>query len=440
MADTPGDSAAGSGSQASGGDKTPAVLEGVGLEAVRELLDVTRRINAEADPDVVLGTIVDSLVSVVGADRGFVMLRDDDGELKFTIARDRNGKPLEEKKFRVSHGVVDEVAESGKTRLIDDAAASDAYNARMSIISLSLRTILCVPLITKASVIGVIYVDSNAITRRFTEDDVPLIEAFAAQAAATLERVRLQQAEVERDKMAAQLEVASEIQKTFLPSTFPERPGVRGAVASVAALEVGGDFYDVIGLPGGRTGVMVGDVSGKGVPGALFGARIMSDVRYQALLKDDVAATLTAINDIVAERVTRGMFVTFCYAVLDPATGEVEFGNAGHLPPIIRHPDGTLEEWPEPAGMPLGIMAGVPYESGKRHLAPGDTMIILSDGPGDALGEGGVRFGDQRVYDTLKAAAGGPNSLVQGLLDATAKFTGQRPQADDQTLLAVAFE
>ena len=428
-------------SRGTGSPSGPSGAEsgGISLEGVRDLLEISRRINAETDPDAVLGTIVDSLVSVVGADRGFLMLRGEDGTLKFTIARDRNGKPLEEKKFRVSHGVVDEVAESGKTRLIDDAAASDAYNARMSIISLSLRTILCVPLTTPGGVLGVIYVDSNAITRRFTEDDVPLIEAFAAQAAATLERVRLQHAETERDKMAAQLEVASEIQKTFLPSTFPERPGVSGAVASVAALEVGGDFYDVIGLPGGRTGVMVGDVSGKGVPGALFGARIMSDVRYQALLKDDVAKTLTAINDIVADRVTRGMFVTFCYAVLDPATGQVEFGNAGHLPPIIRHADGSLEEWPKPAGMPLGIMAGVPYEAGLKTLKPGDTMIILSDGPGDAEGEEGERFGDERVLATLSAAAGDPASLVDSLLEATAEFTGQRPQADDQTLLAVAF-
>ena len=414
--------------------------ERVGLEGVRSLLDVTRRINAEVDPDAVLGTIVDSLVAVVGADRGFLMLRGDDGALRFTIARDRNGKPLEEKKFKVSQGVVDEVAESGKTRLIDDAAASDTYNARMSIISLSLRTILCVPLNTPGGVLGVIYVDSNAITRRFTEEDVPLIEAFAAQAAATLERVRLQRAESERDKMAAQLAVASEIQKTFLPSEFPDRPGVTGAVASVAALEVGGDFYDVIALPGGRTGVMVGDVSGKGVPGALFGARIMSDVRYQALLKDDVAATLTAINEIVAERATRGMFVTFCYAVLDPESKVVEFGNAGHLPPIVRHPDGTLEEWGQPAGMPLGILPDVRYEAGRRQLAVGETLLILSDGLADAEGAKGERFGDGRVRNTLTAAVGDPASLVDGLLQATAAFTGQRPQADDQTLLAVAFE
>lgn len=411
----------------------------LGLEFMQSLLDVTHRINAQADLDGLLETIVDSLVKIARADRGFLMLRDDRGRLQFTVARDRAGKPLEEKKFKVSSGVVDEVAETGMTRLIDDAAASDAYNARMSIISLSLRTILCVPLKTAKGVIGVIYVDSNAITRRFTEHDVPLIEAFAAQAASALERVRLQMAEMERDRMVAQLQVASEIQKTFLPSKFPDLPGVRGAVATVAALEVGGDFYDVIALTGGRVGVMVGDVSGKGVPGALFGARLMSDVRYQALLLDDVADTLSTVNQIVAERVTRGMFVTFFYAVVSPKTGDVEYGNAGHLAPLIRRPDGSLDEWSKPIGVPLGILPGVRYEAGKGRLGPGDTLVILSDGPGDALGEDDKRFGDDRVRSTISQGPGDPSGLVNTLLQATADFTGNRPQADDQTLLAIAL-
>ena len=416
-----------------------AAMAALDLAGMRSLLDVTRRINAELELDAVLEAIVDSLVSIVGADRGFLMLRGADGELRFTIARDRRGQPLEEKKFKVSRGVVDAVAQTGETRLIDDASSSDAYNARMSIVSLSLRTILCVPLKTTQGVLGVIYVDSNAVTRRFTAGDVPLIEAFAAQAAATLERVRLQKAEMERDRMAAQLEVAAEIQKAFLPSTFPHMAGVRGAVASVAALQVGGDFYDVLGLPGGRVGFLVGDVSGKGVPGALFGARLMSDVRYQALLHDDVAETLSHVNAIVAERVTRGMFVTMFYGVLDPQTGEVQYGNAGHLAPIIRHADGTLEEWPQPIGVPLGILGGQHYEAGTGRLKPGETLVVLSDGPGDAVGAAGERFGDKRVRATIQAAPADPQLLVNALLDATAAFTGNRPQADDQTLLAIAL-
>jgi sigma-B regulation protein RsbU (phosphoserine phosphatase) len=265
------------------------------------------------------------------------------------------------------------------------------------------------------------------------------VEAFAAQAAATLERFRLQRIELDSARLQQQLQLASEIQKTFLPGDFPPMDGVAGAVASVPALEVGGDFYDVIRLPRGRVGVMVGDVSGKGVPGALFGARLMSDVRYQALFHDDVALTLTSVNRIVAERVMRGMFVTFLYAVLDPATGGVVYGNAGHLAPIVRHADGRLSRWEDPGGCPLGILPDVAYQAHARTLGKGEVLLLLSDGIGDALGEAGVRFGDERVEASIAKGPADPGAIVKGLCQATADFTGNRPQADDQTLLAVAL-
>lgn len=407
-------------------------------QVLARLLDVTRRINSETDPDAILGTIVDSLVSIAHADRGFLMLRGEDGQLRFTVARDRKGQPLEERKFQVSRGVVDEVAETGEARLIDDAASSDAYNARMSIVSLSLRTILCVPLQTQGGVIGVIYVDSNAITRRFTEGDLPLIESFAAQAAATLERVRFEQVARERDRMAAQLQIAAEIQRTFLPARFPTIEGVVGAVAAVPAQQVGGDLYDVLQFPDGRVGVIVGDVAGKGVPGALFGARLLSDLRAQALLHPDVGATVTALNAIVAERATRGMFVTLIYVVLDPETGACTYANAGHLAPTVRRADGTLATWTSVLGPPLGILPTLTYTTGEARLEQGEVLVLLTDGLGDAVGADNLRFEDERVAEVICRTQGGPQDLVDSLLAATAAFTGERPQADDQTLLALA--
>ncbi|MFM8978908.1 MAG: PP2C family protein-serine/threonine phosphatase [Planctomycetia bacterium] len=418
---------------------TDASLAALEVEGLRLLLDVSRRINAVTDADAVLATVVDSLVSLVRADRGFLMLREEDGSLRFALARDRAGKPLEATRFKVSESVVREVAAQGITRLVDDAASNAALNSRMSIVALSLRTILCVPLKVDERTIGVIYVDSNAITRRFTPADVPLVEAFAAQAAATLERFRLQRIEQASARLQQQLQVASEIQATFLPSSFPPLAGVRGAVASVPALQVGGDFYDVLPLPRGRVGVMVGDVSGKGVPGALFGARLMSDVRTQALFHDDVSRTLEAVNGIVAERASRGMFVTLIYAVLDPATGEVTYGNAGHLAPIVRQAGGTLAQWQDAGGPPLGVLAGAQYPAHARRLARGEVLLLLTDGIGDAVGEAGERFGDERTHATVGGSSDDPAAVVRALCEATAAFTGQRPQADDQTLLAVAL-
>ncbi len=405
-------------------------------EGMRMLLEVSRRINAERDPQSLLAAVVDSLVTTTKADRGFLMLKEGGG-LRFVMARDRKGRPLEAEKFRVSESVVKEVSETGETRLIDDAASSDAYHARLSIINLSLRTILCVALKTARGILGVIYVDSNAITRRFSERDVPLVEAFAAQAAVSLERVRLEQAEIERDRMRRQLDIAAEIQQTFLPSTFPEALGLRGAVATVPALQVGGDLYDVVRFPDGRTGLVVGDVSGKGIPAALFGARLLSDVRYEALFHDDVGATLASVNDIVAKRSTRGMFVTLLYAVYDPSNQAVTYGNAGHLSPLVRTPAGTVSTWDDARGVPLGIVPGQSYEAVRHRLAPGETLVLLTDGFLDAVGETGERFGEERLSRTLAAAAGDPGEVVRRLCAAVSEFTANVPQADDLTCLAV---
>jgi sigma-B regulation protein RsbU (phosphoserine phosphatase) len=412
------------------------IAQGLDAEGMRLLLDVSRRINAERDPQALLSAVVDSLVSVTRADRGFLMLKEGDG-LVFALARDRKGHPLEAAKFRVSESVAKEVSETGETRLIDDAASSDAYQARMSIINLSLRTILCVPLKTARGILGVIYVDSNAITRRFSERDVPLVEAFAAQAAVSLERVRLEQAEIERDRMRRQLETAAEIQQTFLPGTFPAVDGVEGAVATVPALQVGGDLYAVIRFPDGRVGLLVGDVSGKGIPAALFGARLLSDVRYEALYHDDVSATLAAVNDIVARRSTRGMFVTLLYAVYDPERRRVTYGNAGHLAPFVRSASGAVTRWEDAVGVPLGVLPGQAYGVATRPLAHGETFVLLTDGFLDAVGPGGDRFGEERVVEALSRLPSEPKALVKGLTDAVVAFTGNVPQADDLTCLAV---
>lgn len=418
------------------GDQGPGPLRAAWLEM---LLDVSRRIHTEVNPDAVLEAIVDSLVLITEADRGFLMLRDEEGELVFQIARDHAGRPLEEKRFELCMGAVEEAAETGETRLIGDATAAEGWRSRLSVVSLNLRTIVCVPLKTPRGVVGVIYVDSNAITRGFTKKDVPLVEAFAAQAAAALERLHLQRATMDRDRMRRQLRIAAEIQRTFLQSRFPEVEGVTGALASIPALEVGGDFYDVIRLPGGRVGVLVGDVSGKGVPGALFGARLLADVRFEALYQADVGSTLTALNRLVSAHATRGMFVTFLYVVLDPADRSVQFANAGHVRPVVRAKNGRINEWRAPSGIPLGVMPETRYESGERRLAAGEVLLLLTDGLSDAVRPDGERFGARRLREVVCQTPGEPAALVEALTQATTAFTGKRRQADDQTLLAVAF-
>ncbi len=422
------------------GDADASVPPAGGLEpdAVRRLLDVSRRIHAEVDPRAVLETVVDSLVQITRADRGFLLLESADGDLEFTIARDREGNSLSEDTFQISRGVVNEVAESGTTRLIDDAANTDVLQGRQSVIHLNLRTILCAPLWTTRGIVGVVYVDSRAITRRFTPEDVPLVEAFAAQAGAAIERVRLQQAELERDRMRRELEVAADIQRTFLPSAFPAVPGVDGAVRAIPAREVGGDVFDVRPLDGDRLALLVGDVSGKGVPGALFGARLLTDSRQAIRLDAPPGDVLADLGRTVHRRATRGMFVTAFLAVLHVPSGRLAFANAGHPAALVRRPGAAaLGRLERPSGLPLGILPDTRYETGEATLGVGDVIVLLTDGLADAANAAGERFGAERVEAAIAAGPDEPGRLVDHLLTEVVRYTGAQPQADDQTLVAV---
>lgn len=424
------DSAPPADSSAAGG------LRGEGLE---RLLDIARHLNAEARPDAVLEAIVDSLVAVTGADRGVLFLRGEDGTLTFSLARDRNGAPVSSGPGRLCHALIEDAVAKSETRLVGDTSLSEQWGTRPTVQDLDLRTMLAVPLKTNEGVVGAIYVDSHFLTRAFSEADVPLVEAFAALAASAVERVRLQRAASDRDRMRRQLRFASEIQRTFLLPRFPALDDLEGALAYVPALEVGGDFYDVLRLPGGRVALLVGDVSGKGVPGALFGARLLADVRYEALLHDDVAETLTALNRLVCAHATRGMFVTLLFLLVDPVSRKASYGNAGHPPPLVRSADGKVTAWDAPSGIPLGILTDAAYEGGERRLEEGETLLLATDGVMDAVRADGVRFGAERTVAVVAESGGAPASVVEDLIKATAAFAGRRRQADDQTLLAFAW-
>ena len=408
------------------------------VEGLRLLLDVSRRINAEVDPDAVLATVVDSLVSITRADRGFLMLRQSDGSLRFTIARDRTGKPLEEKKFRVSQSIVNEVAETGVTRLIDDAATSDAH--------------------ARAHEHHQPLAPHDPVRRARANDrhhrrhlrgqqrdhapvharDVPLVEAFAAQAAATLDRLRLQRVEVEqRAHAAASCEVAAEIQKTFLPGNFPDLEGIRGAVATVPALDVGGDFYDVIRLPRGRVGVMVGDVLGQGRPrGALRRAADVGRALRGALPR-------RRRRDAHLGQPHRGRSAS-CAGCSSRSSTPSSTRRTVDVVLRQRRPPGAdrparrrpARRW-EDARAACRSASSPDVDLPRAHeaaRAPATCSMLLSDGIVDAVGEKGERFGDERVAATISKGTGDPAALVKALCEAHCDAhrqppAGRRPDA-----------
>jgi len=299
---------------------------------------------------------------------------------------------------------------------------------------------LVVPLISQGELIGLLNLGRRLSDQDYSTDDRRLLEKLAAQASPAVrvaQLVREQEAEVRaRERINQELRVAQLIQQQFLPKTLPDLPGWQIAAFYRAAAEVGGDFYDFIPLPDGKIGLVVGDVTGHGVPAALVMATTRSVLRSEAPRLIAPGKVLERVNEFLHADIPANMFVTCLYAVLDPGTGALTYANAGHDLPFVRR--GSAVEELRATGMPLGAMPGMVYIEKEATLGPGDVILLHSDGLAEAHDQSRAMFGFGRMR-TLMGGLGIGQELIDGLLDALAGFTGPAwEQEDDITLVTLA--
>src|ERR687897_1749362 len=262
---------------------------------------------------------------------------------------------------------------------------------------------LAVPLVSQGELIGVLNLGPRLSEQDFSSDDSKLLVKLAAQAAPALrigQLVREQEAEAAmRQRFEQELEVARLIQQNFLPRELPDLPGWQIAAYYRPAREVGGDFYDVIPLPDGRVGFVVGDVTDKGVPAALVMSATRTLMRASAQRLIEPGEVLERLNEHLYPVMPAKMFVTCLYGVLDPETGHLRFANAGHDLPYVKTADGIVEL--RARGMPLGLMPGMRYEEKEAVLEPGDSVLLHSDGIVEAHDPERDMFGFPRLKDTM---------------------------------------
>ena len=299
---------------------------------------------------------------------------------------------------------------------------------------------LVVPLISQGELIGLLNLGPRLSEQDYSADDRRLLEKLAAQASPAVrvaQLVREQEAEVRsRERIEQELRVAQLIQQQFLPKTLPNLPGWQIAAFYRAAAEVGGDFYDFIDLPSGKIGLVVGDVTGHGVPAALVMATTRSILRTEAPRLVAPSNVLERVNEFLHADIPQNMFVTCLYAVLDPSTGALRYANAGHDLPFVRRGHDVAEL--RATGMPLGAMPGMRYEEKETALGPGDVMLLHSDGLAEAHDQRHEMFGFPRMRSLLGTLGSG-HELIDGLLDALHGFTGPGwEQEDDITLVTLA--
>jgi serine phosphatase RsbU (regulator of sigma subunit) len=300
---------------------------------------------------------------------------------------------------------------------------------------------LVVPLVSHRELIGLLNLGPHLSGQPYSADDRRLLTSFASQAASAVRVAQLlrQQADEvrSRERLAQELRVAQLIQRQFLPKHLP-RPQNWGVAAHYqAARFVGGDFYDFIELGDGAIGIVVGDVSDKGVPSALIMAHTYGVIRDGARRLDSPAAVLASANDLLTAEMPGHMFVTCLYAILDPAEGRLRFANAGHCLPYLWK-GGSVTQF-RATGMPLGLMPAMTYEEKETTLVPGHQILFHTDGLTEAHSQAGEMFGCPRIMSLVKEADGADH-VIELLLTELRAFTGPGwEQEDDLTLVALQW-
>jgi sigma-B regulation protein RsbU (phosphoserine phosphatase) len=301
----------------------------------------------------------------------------------------------------------------------------------------SVRSVLCVPLMVKSELIGVITCYNKKGVGAFSEEDQRLLAIIAGQSAQIIENARLYEEEKALASMKEQVKLAAQIQQDLLPKTPPLIDGYDLCASSTAALVVGGDYYDFIPLGSGRISICLGDVSGKGLPASLLMANLQATLRGQSALETPVAVTVTRSNLLLYRSTDPEKFATLFVGVLDPASGGISYCNAGHERPMLFRSDGTIERLTE-GGLALGVLEEFPYTEGSAALAPGDFLVLYSDGIPEAADELGNFFGEERLVASIREhGALGAAQLMDSIIDAVRRHEQGAARADDLTIVIV---
>ncbi len=300
------------------------------------------------------------------------------------------------------------------------------------------QAVLAVPLIVQDDVLGVLVVDEVDGPHVFSTRQVEMVRGVASQLAMAIESARLVLQEAERVRLGEELRVAHEIQASFLPATNPALPGYDIAHVWLSAREMAGDFFDFIPLPARRMGLVIADVSDKGVPAALFMALASILMRVIAADRRSPARVLRRVNELLLENSRSDMFVTLWYGVLDPQRHDLIFANAGHTPPLLlRAADGQMQ-WLRKHGLILGVLPAIALEDDRVALAPGDVLIIYTDGVLDAINLNEESFEMARLQAVVQAhQAQSAAEIAEAIKVAVREFVGAAPQFDDLTLIVV---
>jgi serine phosphatase RsbU (regulator of sigma subunit) len=422
-----------------------------GLRKLRSMLEVARSLQGSLSINEVLTSVVDAALEITHCDRGYLLLTTAAG-LETRIARQAGGRPLSED-LGIPAKVLHEALRS-RSDLLSMRFDSGLQGVDSSILNLSLRSVVCVPLIkvragdlsetalvgTIADSIGLLYMDSRLEHAELTSTSRDLLQSLAIEASFVLENARLLDQERTKQKMEQELRIAQTIQQDLLPEAneYPQSGWLRAAGLSIPSRLVGGDYFDLLPSGDRRFDIVMADVSGKGVSSALLASLLQGAFIMSTAEQIPPAVILERLNRFLLSRTSGQKYATIFLASLY-LDAPMQWANAGHCSPLLMRANGSVFEL-APTGMPVGMLEVARWQDAALQLEPGDLLVLYTDGVSEAMNAQREMYGAERLVETLRTRFALPvQELIEAVRADIAAFTGGAPQRDDLTLLILRY-
>lgn len=405
------------------------------IHRLRELIEASKRINSSLEPAVLFDSILQVAREQIDVERGTLFFVDARrGELWARISSDPG---VDEIRLPIGQGIAGAVAMSGESLILHDVRSDPRFDPSTDRKSgFHTQSMLCVPIRNRSGrIVGVLQL-LNKRDGQFGPQDLAFLDSVSDHMAIAMDNAALHRDALVKDRMEQELLLGREIQTRLLPQAPTDVPGLEIAAATRFCYEVGGDYYDFIRRASGRLDVGCGDVSGKGVSAALIMSSLQAALRVASPLEHDLVRLLVQTNGIL-HTMTRGRkYVTLFFGRYEPATGELEYVNAGHNAPLLVS-DRTVRRLPA-TGRPIGLLPSVTYETARVVLPPGGLLLLYSDGLTEATNAAEEEFGVERLEAAAAAAAELPaGEVLESVLSAVSAFEDGVEPADDKTAVVL---
>ncbi|MBD3414209.1 MAG: SpoIIE family protein phosphatase [Candidatus Aminicenantes bacterium] len=381
--------------------------------------------------------IMDLICENLPMDRGVLMIKEGNPEQFIPKVIRVNNTSLMNKKINVSQSIVDMSVNKHSSILVSDVQADPRFKAQESVIRFNISSAMCVPLWNNKEIIGIIYSDRISLNKQFTEEDLKLLTLLSNLAAVKIENARNIEEIIEKERMEKELDTAAGIQRNLLPKKDPKIKGYEISGRNIPCYQVGGDYYDFIPIDEHRLGIVIADVSGKGVGASLLMASLRASLYSEASKDTDVQDMASKLNDFVNKSSSLNSFITFFYLELDTRSGDFKYINAGHNPPLIIDKKGKVSCL-ECSGLSLGMFPSVCYEGKKDHLDSEGLVVLYTDGITESRNKKEEEFGEQGLKDHIKKQRKkNPSEILDSLFEQVNEFISGMERMDDMTAVII---